>query len=118
MNQSTEIVEIPGSIPEVGTPISIPWACPEWCQIDHETDGYTPHGHIVHRASCELADGHKAEFWWSPIATWRRDPRAVVEVHLPSQRWLFSTAEDMQAYAEELTWLAGVLAERNAEVAA
>jgi hypothetical protein len=111
----TQTTETP--MPELGTPIGIPWQCPEWCTVDHEADGYLRHGHVVHQTAQPLSAGQDAGYWYSPIGTWRECPDAVVEVHLPFEPFSFTSGDALRAHAAELVAIAARLDEMNAQVA-
>lgn len=105
-------------LPAVGSPIDIPWECPSWCTVDHETDGYARHGHIIHRTMHELGGSEQASFWHVEIGTWRSANAEVVEFHTPFLSMTFKSGDSLRAHAAKLIAAADLLDERNAQVPA
>jgi hypothetical protein len=102
-------------LPALGSPIDVPWECPSWCTVDHATDGYTRHGHIIHRAVLELSPSSQACFWHVEVGTWRPAPDEVVELHMPLLSMDFKSGDSLRAHAAGLLTAAKLLDEMNAE---
>lgn len=75
--------------------------CPDWCTVDHATDGYSQHGHVVHRAFTKTEDGHRIDYWRSTAHAGvpRLEPP---EVHIGELNQRFSDPAALRRYAYDL----------------
>ena len=96
---------------EQPTPV---FACPTWCTVDHEADGYLKHDHVVHRATEITPHMHTVEYWQATVHMYEERVEPV-EVHLGGESIFkkFSDPEDLRVYAEDLLDVADKLDKMN-----
>lgn len=91
--------------------------CPDWCTVDHAADGYSAHGHTVHRAFTTTLDGHRIDYWQSTACAGRPCVEPP-EIHIGELNQKFTDSDELRRYASDLLAAADRLDSMSGAVAA